>query len=137
MVQHPEVTVIREVEIPEALISLRSDNIMLVDYKKNVTLDVELQMRMRAIFNEMTGNRKSKFVFSADEGFSITREARENGARLQKESPIQYYALVTDNLAYRILANFYIRVVKPYGNYRLVRDLEEGIAWLHSLPEPA
>ena len=134
MVLDPHITILKEEDIPEASIRLRSDGIVHVHYKKNSVLDVGLQLKMRKIFNEITGHRKSKFIFTAAEGFSMTREARENGPKLQEESnPIKYYAIVIDNLAYKIIVNFYLKVFKPKGNYKLFKSLEEGVEWLHTL----
>lgn len=133
MVLDKHITILQREEIDEAVISLRSDGIVHVHYKKNSILDVGLQTRMRAIFNRITNHQKSKFIFTAAEGFSMTKEARENGPKLQENNPILYYAIVIDNLAYKILVNFYLRVFKPKGNYRMVKSIQEGVDWLHSL----
>lgn len=132
MVLGKDITIVRHIEIPEAFISLRSDDIVHVHYKKNTVLDVELQLRMRRIFDEVTGARRLKFIFSGDEGFILTKEARENISLRQKESPILAYAIIAHNLGYKIVANFYIKVVKPKGHYRVFNKLDEAIAWLYS-----
>src|SRR5690606_7144731 len=110
---------------------LRSDGIVHVHFLKDVTLDVPLQIKMREYYDEITGGVKTKFLFSAEEGFTLTKEAREHGPKLQETSPILCYALVVNNLAYKIIASFYIKVVKAPGNYKLVNSAEEGVKWLH------
>ncbi len=133
MVLDKQITILKQLEIEEAIIRLRSDGIVHVHYKKNIIMDVGLQTNMRVMFNDITNNKKSKFIFTASEGFSMTKEARENGPKLQENNPILYYAIVVDNLAYKILVNFYLRVFKPKGNYRMVKSIREGVDWLHSL----
>lgn len=130
MISVAELAIIQKTELPEATISLRSDGIVHVHYHKNATLDVELQQSMRLIFIAMTGGKKTKFLFSADEGFSLTSEARKQAPALYRQSPISCYAIVAHNLAYKLVANFYIRVFKPSGNFKVFSDLKEAETWL-------
>ena len=101
-------------------------------YKKNTTLDVPLQNQMRKIYIDLTGGIPSKFLFTAEEGFTITPEAKKNAPRTLEESPIESYALIVNNLAYRLIVNFYFKVMKPEGNYKLFDNVNEAILWLHS-----
>jgi hypothetical protein len=126
-------TYLKEIELPEAFIRLRADRIIHVHYKRDATLDVPLQMQMRKIYFDLTGGAPSRFLFTAEEGFSITPEARKNAPRTLKESPIESYALVVNNLGYRLIVNFYFKVMKPNGNYKLFENVEEALLWLHSL----
>jgi len=107
-----------------------------VHYKKDTPLDVTLQAQMRTIYQELTGGKPSKFLFTADEGFTITPEAKKKAPRSLKESPVESYALVVNNLAYRLIVNFYFKVMKPRGNYKLFETIPEAITWLHSLRNP-
>ena len=125
--------IIKEIKIPEATVSLREDGIVHVYYQKNTFLNVELQMRILEIFNEITGKKKMLFIFEAGEGVIITKGARENAILIEDISPVLASAVVAPNLAYRLIANFYIKVKKIKGQYKVVRDLEEGIKWLKSL----
>lgn len=125
------VVVLKRVEIPEALIMLRSDGIVHVHYKKNTTLDLDLQASMRNLFLELTGGKKSPFMFSADEGFSLTKEARENADSFKKNPVISSYAIIADNLGYRMIANFYLKINKPVTPYKIFQNTEDAIQWLY------
>jgi hypothetical protein len=118
MVVVPEITIVRQIEIPEASIKLRSDGIIMVNYKKNITLDVDLQVRMREIYLKLTNNKKSMFVFQADEGFALTKEARENSEKLAGSSPILAYAIIVNN---------------PKVAFKLFPNVDDAIKWLHTL----
>jgi hypothetical protein len=133
MVLDPEIVITKQVEIPEAFIRFRSDGIVHVHYKENVTLDVELQIRMVAMFKEITGNRKTNFIFQSDEGFFLTEEARKNAINLEKETPVNASALIVTNLASRIIANFFIKMNKPKIKHKLFGTVEEAVKWLKSL----
>lgn len=124
---------VKQVEIPEATITLRSDSIITVRYKRNVVLDVELQLRMRKIYAELTQGKKMNFVFSADLGFIVTKEARENAELLADSSPIKSYAILVNNIAYRLVANFYYKINKPKVPYKLFSTLEDAVHWIYTL----
>lgn len=132
MVLTPNITFLKVVEIPEANIILRSDNIIHVDYGKNVTLDVNLQISMRKIFDELAAGKKMHFIFSADEGFILTKEARENSEIMDIDSPISAYGIVANNLAYKLIANFYLKVNKPKVPFKIFLTVEEAAKWLYT-----
>lgn len=129
----PDPLVLKEIEIAEAKITLRSDNIIIVQYKRNTVLDVELQLRMRQIYRDLTNNRKMNFIFMADDGFSLTKEARENSEVIAESSPIKAYAIIVNNLAYRIIANFYYKINKPKVPYKSFPTVKDAIHWLYTL----
>lgn len=133
MVVESEITIVSEIEIPEAFIRLRSDGIVFVLYKEHVTLDVELQTRMVKLFWQITNQKKAHFIFESDEGFVLTKEARENAIKLEKDTPVIASALIVNNLASRIVANFYIKVNKPKIKNKLFGTMEEAAKWLKSL----
>ena len=132
MVLTPNITFVKVVEIPEANIVLRSDNIIHVDYNKNVTLDVDLQVSMRKIFDEIADGKKMHFIFSASEGFNLTKEARENSDIMDKNSPISAYGIVANNLAYKLIANFYLKVNKPKVPFKIFLTVEDAAKWLYT-----
>jgi hypothetical protein len=133
MVFEANSTIIKKMEIPEATICLRSDRIVYVAYKENVTLDVKLQTHMLDLFREITGNQKTNFIFETDEGFVVTKEARENAANLEKDTPVKASAMIVTNLATRLIANFFIKVNKPTLKYKLFGNHKDAIEWLNSL----
>jgi hypothetical protein len=133
MVLDPEITITKQMEIPEAFIRMRSDDIVHVYYKENVTLDVELQDRMELMFQEITGNIKTGFIFQSGEGVILTDEARENAIKLEKNSPVKASAVIISNLASRIIANFFIKMNKPKIPHKLFGTVEEAAKWLKSL----
>lgn len=133
MILDDKVGIEKQLEIPEAILTLRSDGLVHAHYKKNTVLDVDLQMRMLKLYEELAPGKKLKVIFSAEEGFVLTKEAMHNAPGILRYSPISHYAIVAHNLAYRIIANFYIRVVKPQGNYKLFKTVDAGARWLNSL----
>ena len=96
-------------------------------------MDVDLQLRMREIYRNLANNRKMNFIFMADDGFSLTKEARDNSEIIASTSPIKAYAIIVNNLAYRIIANFYYKINKPKVPYKSFPSVKEAIHWLYTL----
>jgi hypothetical protein len=129
------VYVVRELDLPEARLCLRSDGLYHLHFKKDVVCDIPLQTRLREVFREFVGDAPCKFIFSAEEGLVLTKEARENAHVIHKDSRVLYYALVVNSLAYKIVANFYLNVIKPKGHFKMVNTIKEAARWLHSMPD--
>jgi hypothetical protein len=126
--------ILQEIELSSAFVRLRKDNLIHVHYKKNSTLDPHLQVQMREVFSKLSGGKPTGFIFSADEGFSITKEARENWKNIQHNNPIKAYAIIIANLPQRLVANFFLAMYRPTVTAKLFKTEEEGAAWLRSLP---
>jgi hypothetical protein len=127
-----DVSIIKEIKLPEATLSLREDGIVRVLYHDNTTLDVPLQLRMADAFNEITGGKKSFFIFEAGENVIVTKEERNNEFNLE-DVTILASAVIAHNLAYRIIANFFIKVQKPKGQYKVVANMEDALSWLKTI----
>ncbi len=133
MQQETKVKIIKQIKVPEATLSLRDDGIVHVFYHDNTILDVPLQLRMVDAFNNIANGKKSLFIFQAGENVIVTKEARDNALKLEAITPILSSAVIAHNLAYRFIANFFIKVQMPKGKYRVVANLEDAILWLKSL----
>lgn len=125
--------VINEISITEATVRLRRDGIVHVYYNDNVILNVELQTKMADLFNSITNNKKSYFIFEAGDNVTITKDARDNAIKIEDSTPVLATAVVANNLAYRIIANFFIKVQRPKGKYRVVESVDEAVTWFKNL----
>jgi hypothetical protein len=130
-----EVKIIKEIKITEVTMALRNDGIVHIHYNKNTFLNVELQLRLLDLMIEITEGVKSSMIYTADEGVVVTKSARENALLIEGKSPTKASAVVADSLAYRIIANFYMKVNKPKKPFRVVKNFEDGLIWLKSLEE--
>jgi hypothetical protein len=127
--------IIDRLEIPEAVIRLRRDDIVHVTFKKDIVLDVVVQMNLLKLYNQITNGKKSYFIFDAEENVSITKEARDNATKIEDLSPTAGSAVIASNLAYRMIANFYVKFNKPKSSLKVVSNMEEAIAWIKTLPK--
>lgn len=126
------VTVTKKIETDEMLIQLRSDGIVHVMFKENITLDVALQMKMIKLYNEICEGKKHPFLFSALPGVTITKEARENATKIEHLAPVSRSAVIANSLPYRLIANFYLKVNRPKNPYRVFSNEDDAVKWLLS-----
>lgn len=126
-------TIIKQIKHPEASLTLWDNGIIYVYYHDYTVLDVELQLKMADSFNEITNKKRSLFIFDAGEGVTITKEARDNALKLEDSTPILATAVIAPNLAYRIIANFFLKVQKPKGQYQVVSDIDSAIEWFKKI----
>ena len=125
--------IVKELNTGTAIIRLRKDGLIHVHYKKNFTLDTETQVTMRSTFIELSNGIPRGFIFSADEGFTMTKEARENFRSMRQGNPIKAYAIVIASLPQRLVANFFFKMYQPSVPAKLFKNAEEGAKWLLSI----
>lgn len=126
--------IINRLEIPEAIIRLRRDGIVHVTFRRDTVFDVVVQMNMLKLNNQITDGKKSYFIYDGEENVSITKEARDNAVKIEDLSPTAGSAVIANNLAYRMVANFYVKFNKPKTPFKVVSTLEEAVAWIKTLP---
>lgn len=119
----------KQITLPECTVTLK-DGIVYVKYNRDVTIDIELQARTLVAFNEITGKELMPFLFEADLGVSVTKEARDNAITQEEITPCKATAVVVQNIAYAMIANFYMKFNKPKRPYKVFNDKEEAIQWL-------
>jgi len=124
---------LKEIDSKEANIQLKSNGIVYVLFKDDCVLDIELQFRLLDSYNEITAGRLTPFVFLAAENVTITSEARDNATTIESISPLGASAAVVNNLAYKLIANFYMRLNKPKRPFKTFSSEEEAVDWLLSI----
>ncbi|HEY6162883.1 MAG TPA: hypothetical protein VI112_16760 [Bacteroidia bacterium] len=129
MAAHPLIKE-RTITIKEADITLRSDGIISILYKEGTVIDLDVQKRVLDVFIELTGNVKRPMLFEALDQCSVTKEARDNAVKMEDKVPASAYAVVAQSLAYKLIANFYLRVNKPRSPYRVFNNKDEAMDWL-------
>ncbi len=130
MLEKEAVYIITEIDFPEANVSLRSNGIMYVLFKENCVLDVSLQIRLFEAYDKITQGKLIPYLFLADDGVIVTKEARENSIELEEKTPRSASAIVVTSLAYKLIANFYLQFNKPKKPYKVFSTKEAAIEWL-------
>ena len=125
--------IIKELDYPEVNIQLKSNEIVYVLFKDNCVLDIDLQMRLLKDYNTITDNKLMPFIFMAAENVNITKEARDNAVKIEDQSSLGASAVIVNNLAYKLIANFYMRFNKPKRPFKTFSNEKDAIEWLLTL----
>ena len=120
---------IKKIDIPEAHITYGEDGIVYVRFKANVVVDVPLQMKLLELYNGFL-TKRVPFLFEAEEGATINKEARDNSRNIEHLVPFKATAVVVDNLAQAMVANFYMKFNKPGHPYKVFNKRADAIQWL-------
>ena len=124
--------ILAEVDAPKYNIKLKSDGIVYVVFKENTMLDIDLQIEMLNIYKEITKDELTPFMFEAEYGVEITKEARDNAIVMEDQTPCKVTAVIVQNIAYALIANFYMKFNKPKRPFKVYNKKEEAIEWLKS-----
>lgn len=120
---------LNSIETTIAIISINNEGIGHQHFKDNVTMDIPEQLEnLEAIINICKGH-PTPFVITASKNFIITKDARDNALSLEDQSPINANAIVVQNLAYRLIAEFFVKVQKPKMPYRIFTDRDSAFEW--------
>ena len=69
----------------------------------------------------------------AAENVNITKEARDNAVKIEDQSSLGASAVIVNNLAYKLIANFYMRFNKPKRPFKTFSNEKDAIEWLLTL----
>ena len=118
------------INIAEASITLREDGIIHIIYNEGVIIDVQVQHNVQEVFDKLAAGKKRPYLFEAMDNCSVTKEARENAIKMEDKVLASAYAVVANSIAYRLIANFYLKVNKPKSPYRVFNTEQAATKWL-------
>ncbi len=133
MITKEAVCTIKELDFPDVNIQRKSNDIVYVTFKDDCNLDIPLQMRLLDYYREITDGKLMHFMFFAAENVSLSKEARDNAVKIEDQSMLGATAVVVDTLAYKLIANFYLKFNKPKRPYRVFSKEEDAIKWLKTI----
>jgi hypothetical protein len=118
------------IELPEAVIRERHDGIIQVTFKEGITLDLDLQIRLHEKYSEICKGKRLPFLYNAMDHVTVTKEAKEYAIKIEDTTPVKASAILVNNLAYKLIAEFYQRINKPRKPYKIFRKQEDAVQWL-------
>lgn len=129
-----EVKIIRSVDTAVSTINFRSDNIVQVQIKKDVEIELaeskEIFFHLKSHFLE-TGNQLLVLVVN-DGSAIVSREAREFGATDESSEITKAEAIIVKTIAHKLIINFTLKFYKPKRNMRMFTNETDALTWLKS-----
>jgi hypothetical protein len=106
------------------------DDVLHIVFKKDAVVELE---HIEEIITLRKKNQKGKKVLTlVDSGqlWRVEKEARERAASRDMIDNNIALAIVSNNLAQRLIANFYMKVDKPDVPTKMFNNYQDAIAWL-------
>jgi hypothetical protein len=122
--------VIKKEETNASYISMCSDGIIRVLFKKNQEIDPTVLEDLFKKFNEIIEGVSYPYIYLAEDGsVTFTTEGNVYSKQNQNLFPKICSAFVTKSLAQRLIANFYLKINKPKNPSKLFKNQDEAEAW--------
>lgn len=133
MITKDVIYTVKELDFEDVNIQRKSNDIVYVTFKDDCNLDIPLQMRLLDYYRDITDGKLMHFMFFAAENVSLSKEARDNAVKIEDQSMLGATAVVVDTLAYKLIANFYLKFNKPKRPYKVFSKEDEAITWLKTI----
>jgi hypothetical protein len=119
----------KRVEFSHAIVTYEPPFVVLT-IKEGAQLDIaEMREAMKAC-EAVAGNRPYLLISDARVHLSITPEARKLAADIKESPNLRANAVLVNNLAVRITANFFVKFNQPHFKYRVFNDKRKAEEWL-------
>ncbi|MCB0408761.1 MAG: STAS/SEC14 domain-containing protein [Flavobacteriales bacterium] len=109
------------------------DDILYITLKEDADLKVENIDEMIDARIRIQNGKKMKVIADIRNIWQASLKARKRAASSEMQSQNIAMAIVTDSLASKLLANFFIKINKPSSPTRMFNSKEEGLLWLNTI----
>ncbi|MBL0329360.1 MAG: hypothetical protein IPP64_08080 [Bacteroidetes bacterium] len=122
--------IVQTISLTSMNITLDTQGIVHVRYLEGQTIDVKEKIEEKRALLEITKGEKHPILISFDHFVTITKEAKEYSILIEPEQPFLAVAIIVDNLAYQLMADFYFKFYKPKVAYKVFKSYDKSIEWL-------
>ena len=123
-------SVIKKTETSAAQISVCSDGIIRVMFKKKTEVNADHFKKLFEVYNELVQGEKHSFIYYAEDGSSTVSEDGRAYAKNEEYSfPKVCNAVVVTRLSQKLIANFYFKFNKPSYPFKVFDKMEEAEKW--------
>ena len=112
------------------ILCLDKQGIVHIRYLQGQIIDVKEKIEEKRALLELTKGVKHPILISFEHFVTVTKEAKEYSILVEPEQPFLAVAIVVDNLAYQLMADFYFKFYKPKVLYKVFKSQTKAIEWL-------
>jgi hypothetical protein len=123
----------KAISLPSMFIALCKQGIIHIKYLEGQTIDIKEKIEEKRALKEIAGGIKYPILISFENYVTITKEAKEYSVLIEPEQPFLAVAILVENLAYQLMADFYFKFYKPKVAYKVFKSEEKAIEWLKEI----
>jgi hypothetical protein len=127
---------IETISFPSMTLRLDSEGIVHVRYLEGQTIDEKEKLQEYEAAMRITKGVPHPFIFSFESYVTVTKRAKELSIEIEMKQPFLVVAIIVDNMAYQILADFYFKIYKPKVFCRVFKSPEKATKWLIQMKDP-
>ncbi len=122
--------IVQTISLHSMLICLDNRGIIHIRYLHGQIIDVKEKIEEKRALHELTKGEKHPILISFEPFVTITKEAKEYSILVEPEQPFLAVAIVVQNLAYQLMADFYFKFYKPKVDYKVFKSETKAVDWL-------
>lgn len=126
----PDGPLIKKTETEFANVTLGEDRIMRVLIRSKTEMTRDTFRKLFEVFREMVEGVPYAYIYYAeDSSVTVTADGRQFAKEEEFSFPKICNAVVVNNLAHKLLANFYLRFNKPNYPFKVFSKMDEAEKW--------
>ncbi|MGZ6416691.1 MAG: DUF7793 family protein, partial [Bacteroidia bacterium] len=122
--------IVDSISFPSMIISLDKQGIVHIKYLQGHIIDVKEKILEKNALWEITKGVKHPILISFESYVTITKEAKEYSILVELEQPFLAVAILVENFAYQLMADFYFKFYKPKVAYKVFKSQDKATEWL-------
>lgn len=126
----PDPIVIKKSETDFAVVTLGTDRVMRVMFRKKSEINHDSFRRLFEVFKTMVDGVPYPYIYYAEDSSSTVTD---DGRRFAKDEEFSFpkicNAVIVTNLAHKLIANFYLKFNKPNYPFKVFSKMEDAEKW--------
>jgi len=132
IIEQDTIVVLEEIQLETAVVSLRSDGIILIRVRDFAEVDIEDSLETFEAVKKLGNGKKMPVLVYTGEGGTVSDESRRFSASKEAGEPTLAEAIVVKNLAHKLIVNFLIKFHRPGRPMKMFIKESAAIQWLNS-----
>lgn len=125
-----DTSIIKEIILDASVVSLRSDGIIQIFMKPNLTMSMNDGKQMVDALGIIGGGEKFPLLFIAGNFTLANTEARQYAASEEANQYTLASAFVVNNIAQKLMGQAYVSFNHPITPTRILTNEEDAVTWL-------
>jgi hypothetical protein len=122
--------IVETISLPSMYICLYKQGIVHINYLHGSIIDVKEKIQEKNALLKITNSVKHPVLISFESYVNITKEAKEYSILIEPEQPFLAVAVLVENFAYQLMADFYFKFYKSKIAYKVFKSKEKAVDWL-------
>lgn len=122
--------IVQTISLSSMILCLDNQGIVHIRYLQGQIIDVKEKIEEKRALQEITKGVKHPILISFEHFVTITKEAKEYSILVEPEQPFLAVAILVENLAYQLMADFYFKFYKPKVAYKVFKSYAKAVDWL-------